>query len=259
MEPKVLIGCPTYFKYKYCIDKFLEAIKQLNYSNYKLIFAENSENNNYFNYLKSLGCEVIKIPFTNTPLQRIVDSRNTLIEYALQNNYDYFFSVDQDVILPQNSIPELINMNKDISVGIYFNIFNVDNKAKLRPLIYNGISEKEFEELREKYPLPPSIKNCHDLKRFVTLDEIKNNKILKIRQAGAGCMLISKKVLEANIKFGILEIPNSKHITTDDIYFCEMANAKGFEIYANTEIICDHLIKEKYILKENVLLNNVLN
>ena len=40
-EKKVLIGCPVYFKYKYCVDQYIEAIKKLNYKNYDLLLVDN--------------------------------------------------------------------------------------------------------------------------------------------------------------------------------------------------------------------------
>ena len=38
--PKVLVGCPTYSGFGYCLDRFLARVKSLSYKNYDVLIAD---------------------------------------------------------------------------------------------------------------------------------------------------------------------------------------------------------------------------
>lgn len=57
---------------------------------------------------------------------------------------------------------------------------------------------------------------------------------------GTGCILIHRSVLK-NIKFKCEDWCDG----VDDVIFCKEATEKGYEIYADTNIICKHLIENK--------------
>ena len=59
---------------------------------------------------------------------------------------------------------------------------------------------------------------------------------------GAGCMMIKREVLKA------ISAPFVDKIREDgrreighDYYFCEKAKAQGFKVYADWEVLCDHV------------------
>ena len=115
-NPKVLVASPTYRGMKYCHNEFFQRIKELDYDHYDILIIDNSEDDEYFNKLKKEDKIILIKDYTNekNKILRLVSSRNKMIEYALDNNYDYILMMDSDVIPPKNIIKELINCNKDI-------------------------------------------------------------------------------------------------------------------------------------------------
>lgn len=148
---------------------------------------------------------------------RVVHSRNLIIKYFLENNYDYLLSLDQDVIPPKDVIEKLLKFQKDIISGVYYGFFLIDGVKKLRPLLY------EYTE--------------DGRKRNLNLDEVKDEKLIKVKECGAGCLLVKKDVLK-KVKFGLL--PDKT--TTDDVYFCHKAREAGYEIFAYTGVKAKHLV-----------------
>lgn len=241
--PKVLVGCPTYERMGYCLSRFVSRMKSLSYPNYDLVMVDNSAGKEHYKKIQSLGVKVIKDVHLEKPLDTLVHSRNLLIKYVLDNGYDYFLNIDQDVIPPANIIKELLQFDKDIISGIYFNYFECSGKIKYLPVAFAFITKEEFEKMKKSTPFPPSITH-ENLKRHLTQDEVEQGKLIEVKVPSAGCMLIKRKVLEDGIRFGILDTP-SRH-TSDDIYFSKKAFEKGFKLYVWTKLKCEHLVKEKY-------------
>ena len=122
---KILVGCPTSFHKEYCFNKYLKGIKSLTYQNHDILLVENSKDDKYINKIKKF-LPVIKGPYFESALDRIITSRNILKEKVLEGNYDYFLSLEQDVIPPKDIIERLLKHNKKVITGIYF----VHNKIK---------------------------------------------------------------------------------------------------------------------------------
>ena len=119
---KILVGCPTSNHKEYSINEYLNGIKNLNYRNFDLILVDNSEDNNYFNKLKSLGINVIKGKYFESAKDRVINSRNILREYFLNNDYDYLLSLEQDVVPPSNVIEKLLEHNKEVTGALSLRI-----------------------------------------------------------------------------------------------------------------------------------------
>lgn len=245
-NPKVLVASPLYDGMNYCIKEFLNSIKSLAYNNYDVLLVDNSKTDDFFNELKKeRGIKVIK---DNTKekenIQRLVSSRNKILQYALDNNHEFVLMMDSDVLPPPNIIEELLNCKKDIVGGLYFNYFQSSGITKLLPVAWAFITPEEFEEIKNKVDLAPSIKSHLDLRRHLTQEEIKTKELLKVRYPSAGCVLLSKKVFE-KVKYGILEMPQNLK-TSDEIYFFDKAHELGFECFCHTKIKCRHLTEGKY-------------
>ena len=220
-QPKILIGCPTSFHKEYCLQEYAEAVKNLTYKNYNILLVDNSEDDSYLKKLKSLGLSAIKGSWFEGAKERIVSSRNLLREKALEGNYDYLLSLEQDVIPPKNIIERLLQHKKRVVTGIYFNYINVKKSVELAPVVWSKVNmEKE-----ERYFLRPS--------------EL-NKGLIKIAMSGLGCILIHRSILE-EIKFRY----ENKYPAFDDIFFGLDCKENKVNIYADTNLICKHLIKNR--------------
>ena len=166
--------------------------------------------------------------------QRIVDSRNILRDYALKNNYDYFLSLEQDVIPPRDIIPRLLGRNKKIVSGVYFKLYDV--------LITNTGKRDGIVQKKGKAIMPVLFGFTKETDKMYVLrpHEVSGSKFFKVRAAGLGCMLIHRDVLE-KVKFR-KEEGNEAY---DDVLFCGDAYDQGFEIFADTSVKSRHLILKK--------------
>src|SRR3989344_8026379 len=120
---KILVGCPTYEGYNYCLKEYAEQANSLTYTNYDVTLADNSPGKDYAETIKKHGLGVIKGPYSDNVYKRIVESRNLLRQKAIDEDYDYFLSLEQDVIPPKDIIERLMKHGKDIVTGIYYKVY----------------------------------------------------------------------------------------------------------------------------------------
>ncbi|MEK6834809.1 MAG: glycosyltransferase family A protein, partial [Nanoarchaeota archaeon] len=165
MNPRVLVGCPTSFHKEYALKQYSNSVKFLDYDNYDILLVDNSQDDTYLNKIKESGLNAIKGPYFESAIQRIITSRNILKKYALDNNYDYLLSLEQDVIPEKDILTRLVSHNKEIVSGVYF-VHNIINNKRL--LITQAFVE-----------LPNKINNLPDM-RWLTEEEYLSNKLIKI-------------------------------------------------------------------------------
>ena len=216
MLPKVLVGCPTAWMKEYCLDDYAQIVKSLTYPNYDILVVDNSPNNGYYNKIKNKGLPIIKDKYFEGAKDRIIHSRNILRDYILENNYDYFFSLEQDVVPPKDVIERLLKHNKNIISGVYFNFKIINNERKPTPMLWGKIDEKGNLQYLEE-------------------EKIFSPQLLKIAACGLGCVLIHRNILE-KIKFRY-----EKESGFDDVWFSKDARDNNLEIYADTSIRCLHI------------------
>ena len=185
MDEKILVGCPVSDYHLYCTEEYLNTLKSLTYKNYDILLVDNSKEDTFFKDLIKRGINTARISFNENPRIRIVESRNILRQKVLEGDYDYFLSLEQDVLPPENFIESLLKHNKEVITGVYFadNIIPGKPLPELIPLVY----VLENPETLSMRPL-----NQNELWEFPGLMEVIS--------AGLGCVLIHKNVLK-DIKF----------------------------------------------------------
>ena len=227
---RVLVGCPTYEGYRYCLKEYTRGVKALTYPDYDAVLVDNSQGNDYTHEIKLQGLDAIRGPHLKNVYERIVESRNILRDRMLKGKYDYFLSLEQDVIPPANVIEQLIRHEKNIVSGVYYKLYAVNVKGKdgmvkqkktLLPLVFTFSNEKD--KMNVCYP-----------------KDVEGDHFFKIRACGLGCVLISKRVLE-KVKFRY----DPAKSTFDDFLFCSDALDRGFDIYTDTSVKCKHLFLQK--------------
>lgn len=251
MKPKVLVGAPISDNHKYCIKEYLESIRRLTYDNFDVFFIDNSEKEDFADYVKKEGFSVIKAEYHPVVRERMVNSRNILREKMLNSGYDYFFNIDQDVIVPPDIIQSFLKHSKEIITGIYYGIIVSGGKEKAFPVIYKSWDKEEIEYFKshlEEMKIKRKIEykfieennfNYSKLMRFFSVEEVEEPKLIEVRACGTGCIFINRTVLE-KIKF---RFEGDKFF--DDYFFCEDAIKNNYKIYADTGIKCRHLIRDR--------------
>jgi hypothetical protein len=223
---KVLIGCPTYKRYTYCIDRYLSALNKLK-GDFDLLLVDNSEDDSFCEELKRRNVPVEKVEYSEPARKRIVESRELLRRRAIDGGYDYFFSLEQDVIVPAEALLKLLSHQKGIVTAYYGNMVDVDvvqkstgKRGKVRinmPLVY--LPGSEPGKARRAKP-----------------QEVLGKGLMEISSAGVGCMLISTDVLR-KVKFTY--DPEKK--ACDDMLFCIDAKKEGYKIYLDSDLRVEHL------------------
>ena len=246
MVPKILVAAPVFSEMAYCILDFINHLKQMDYDNLKILLVDNSKSKNFF--LKLRKIPRIKIIYDETKEQenlgRLINSRNKILDYAEKKHCDYLLMMDSDVMAPPNLLNKLLAHKKDVVSGLYFNYFKSDGQIKVLPVAYKSLSEEEFKKIKSEYKLPNIVKSREDLRRNITKEEIEKGELLEVLYPSSGCTLLSKRVLDSGVKYGILKTPTNLK-SGDDIYFFKQLRKKGFKIYCDPSVICRHDVQGK--------------
>ena len=116
----------------------------------------------------------------------VADGRNDLVNIMFQENCDYIFFVDNDVILPKNALVDLYNMDWYFTTGTY--------------------ARKEPRTLSDKDPFTTLYNHDERNKEvycptFMYLSSLPPNKLTQVDCCGFGCTLIRKDLFEKTKSF----------------------------------------------------------
>jgi GT2 family glycosyltransferase len=213
--PKVLVGCPTWAGKSYILENYIASIKAIDYPNYDILIVDNSPDNAYAERIRSLGVECIQIPWMEHAKDRITTSRNILRERALTGGYDYFLSVEQDVIVEPKTLNAMIAHKKDFVTTLVLTTIVRDGKQYLVPIV-----SVDFETRPGKY-------------RYVTSKDIAKGPLIPITLSHLACTLISRRALE---RFPFRHEKSG----FDDSWFCFDLVKAGFALWCDTTLRPKH-------------------
>ena len=149
---KILVATPVYDGMEYCFKEFLEHIKTIDYDNFDILIMDNSRTKKFFRKIKTIP--KIKVIYDETQeeknMKRLISSRNKILDYAIQKNYDYLLMMDSDVIIPPSILKKLLSNEKDVCSGLYFN-YSKDGKQE-HPVCYRKLEEKYYPAYEKFFP-----------------------------------------------------------------------------------------------------------
>lgn len=153
--------------------------------------------------------------------------------------FEYLFWIDDDVILPPDTLPKLLSHNVPIASGLYFM-----RKPPHLPVAY----------MESKDPLYRG--------RFWSLDSFPENALFEVDAVGHGCTLIKREVYdsvpepyyawrdvyrEADDSFRLSEGLTKEQAKTqedktlgEDLYFFSKCRLHGYKILLDTSVSCGH-------------------
>lgn len=148
--------------------------------------------------------------------------RNLIGSWA--ERYDYLFSVDSDITFKPDTLKKLLAHDRDIVSGLY-------------------IQRKPGQHILELY------KNGTN----VPYGDIKGLGLVEVDSCGFGCVLVKSDVFRTigYPYFVYRSALDHKDTISEDTYFCIRARSKGFAVYADTSILCDHIGSTKFIVDPN--------
>lgn len=227
-KKKVLVGCPTHKTKEYCLKEYAEAVKNLETDDsfeYDILLVDNTAGNQYLQKIREHGLPAVKGPWRPTARERIMMSRNVLRDKVLKEGYDYFFSLEQDVIPERDVLKRMMGvMNKK---GRAIKI--------LTSVVYNnmpyGEGKKWVPMLFAQHPVDP------EGLWYVSEESIKQPELKRVKAGHLACTLVHKEVLDL-VKFRLIGT------TQDYMAFAKDVLDYGFMTIVDTGIRPKHLVRE---------------
>lgn len=155
--------------------------------------------------------------------------RNEIAEAAI-DGYDYLFSVDSDLIFPSYTLSRMLAHNKPIVSGLY-------------------IQRIHGSHTLEVYESTPTGGVSH-----IPYGKIKGKGLVEIKACGFGCALIKTEVIKAvgHPYFVYHSALDHKNTVSEDVDFCRKATAKGFSMWADTTIQCQHIGSYQFVIDNDI-------
>lgn len=167
-------------------------------------------------------------------ISKVGNYRNRLLDFARNNEYDWLFFVDSDLLLHPETLRHLIEQGKDIISEIYWSDWSYS--GALRPQVWLYDNYTQFEINRQSPLNPYQIRER--TKAFY--DMLRRPGIYKVGGLG-GCTLISKKVLLSNVNYSPIY---NLSFAGEDRHFCVRAAVNGFELYVDTAYPAYHIYRD---------------
>lgn len=150
MIKKILITAPVHQNAK-VFKEYLWSLNRLEvpeeYEIHKYFYLHNANNlkkflqpNEYeiFNNNAEVEENNITHLWKQENFNAVAQMRTKALEYARNNNFDYIFSIDSDIILHKKSLIDLLNEQKDAIAKIYWTAWSAQQPWNLMPNCYDG-------------------------------------------------------------------------------------------------------------------------
>lgn len=250
---KVYIACLTSKRHEEFMEAYLNMIDSFTYPNIHLHIIENtSDGGVYYEKLKE-DCKkhknITKVKRYNWEPEKtkelifemITKVKNMHRTMFLEGDYELYFSLDVDTIIPPYSIELLIEDNKD-NVGFPTPIwdhepcvFKIGGGHKKRRLRRNYMGEIiETDDKKPYYELGWSL-DVYSWNELIALMRKNHSNLHRVYGVGNGCLMSKRKVIE-EVKW---EMPHNYSIGEDIIWY-ENTYQKGFESWVDMRVIPIH-------------------
>lgn len=226
---KVLIGAPLNQK-AHIFKEHLESLHKLNTEGIQVDFfwvvndcpevIPMLNENEYMvkNYGDVYECDEKEHHWPLQAMLKMGELRNILLRKALYEGYDYYFSVDTDLILKPDTLIQLISRQVPLVAEIFWTK-GPDGKYWSNAWEFDQCSSTPDALLKWRTP-----------------------GLYEVGGTGA-CFLIHRSVLESNVHYGRIPCILGS-LVGEDRHFCIRALCNGFKIYIDTTLPCTHLYRE---------------
>lgn len=165
-------------------------------------------------------------------------ARNKIAQRACDEDADYVLMVDNDVVLPEDTLVNMLDDLKDVCLGYYAHR-DADNIYRGRTSvcrIYQPDGKKYFN-----YPLESEY-TAEELQELRKAGITK----LQIHGGGMGCAFINTNIFRSIPYpwYDWVNYPGEKRgMLSEDLYFCELCRKARIPIYTDARIGCGHMLR----------------
>ena len=253
-KKRVLVGSPVYQKPE-ILDAFLNSLKNLNRNTIHIdyMFVDDNIDEKSSKLLAEFKREESKViirlgneqgvyvcneeshHWDDDLMLKVANYKNSIIDYAIENNYDYLFFIDSDLILHPNLIEHLKIANKDIVSEIFWSQWHKD-----RPLEPNVWLFDEYDLVPKRLGENLSEKEM-GLRQIKFLNQLRIPGLYEVGGLGA-CTLISRDALVEGVNFKSIK---NLTIHGEDRFFCIRAAVLGIDLFVDTYYPAYHIYREE--------------
>lgn len=149
----------------------------------------------------------------------VYDARNTIAQYAVDNDYDYILFADSDMLFNSEDLKKLLSHDVDICSGLY-----VTRRGEKQNVAYNKIITRRSFPFRAPKLIP-------DNEHFGYGE---------IAGCGLGFCLIKTSVIKSMLK-RYKSLFEPKFGVGEDIAFCIRARRCGYKIHIDRDVRLGHI------------------
>lgn len=193
------------------------------------LFLENKDN--------SYICNDDSHFWNNENIQRITWFKDLIIEYCIQNNFDYLFFIDSDIVIQKNTLTHLISRNVEIVSNVFWTQWHPNG-----PLVPQFFWIPDVYQQFKSFNVPLTVEEANSIRKEL-VDKIKIPGIYPVDGLGA-CTMISLSALKKGVRFKT--IPNLS-LPGEDRHFCIRAGALGIDLYMDSVYPAYHIFREEYL------------
>jgi glycosyltransferase involved in cell wall biosynthesis len=177
--------------------------------------------------------------WTESLIWKVAAWKNRIISFALEQQYDYVFFVDSDLILHPATLNQLLASEKDIVSCVFWTQWQPGTQAL--PQVWLKDEYDQFSHSRGE-----SLSDEERVERHQAfLRQMQEPGLYEVGGLGA-CTLISRNAIEKGVHFG--EIPNLS-FWGEDRHFCIRAAALGLSLFVDTHYPAFHLYRKTDLAK----------
>lgn len=248
---RVLIGSPIRQKPK-ILQEFLTSIQGLDCTGLDIdcFFIDNNDNKEASSLLKGFkkggstvyigevpprepyNCNSDTHHWNDRLIWTIAGFKNCILKFALDNNYDYVFMVDSDLVLHPQTLRRLVSTGKEIISEIFWTEW-FPNTAPL-PQVW-AAGQYAFHLGGDRVSEEEKIRQSSDF-----IEKLKVPGVYEVGGLGA-CTLISVNTVAKGLNYN--HIKNVDY-WGEDRHFCIRAQVLGFKLYVDTHYPALHLYRE---------------
>ncbi|MHA0858293.1 glycosyltransferase family 2 protein [Paenibacillus sp. CMAA1364] len=184
--------------------------------------------------------------WNNNLIWKVANFKNRIIQHATEQQYDYLFLVDSDIILHPDTIEHLVATNKDIISEIFWTQWQPN--AMLQPQVWMRDEYDQWEqEVGER--LPSEVISLR-FEQFIS--KLGKPGMYEVGGLGA-CTLISQHAIQSGINFNPI---HNISFWGEDRHFCIRAAVLGIPLYVDTHYPALHLYRDSDLDKLPDFINN---
>jgi hypothetical protein len=182
--------------------------------------------------------------YWNQPLMLWMSAvRNLFLEYALENDYDYFFFVDSDMVLHPDTLPWLVLSDKSIIGEILWSTWTPDGEEQ--PNVWMQNQYDLFNQGHDEIAMSETEKQK---RRYVLMQKWRTPGVFEVGGVG-GSKLIRRDAMERGVNYS--PISNLTSILGEDRFFGIRAAVLGIPQYVDTHVPSLHLYRSNDMAKLN--------